>query len=645
MDGINAIRRWLAPPIFEGDEEKTRQAMLINLIGIMCIAFTLVVMAGALFGRNTPTSTLIIDLVACAMILQFLRWLRNGRVTLARAGLVIFGLVYITGVTASIGTIRTPTAAIFVFWVVMTGLLFDLRGILMGTIAASLAVWGLIVAENAGWLRHPFQGVGVTQWVTFTALFGFTSGLTYYIIQGTKRSLSRAEKEIEERKQAEQALSKSKQQYDDLVSKIPFGTYILSSKQNGSFALDYVSPRAAELFNASVQSLLADAKLVFQTIHPDDRDTFIKLNQEGIEQLRPFEWSGRFQSDGQIKFLHIGSSPDPQANGDVLWHGIVEDITERKKTEQLLQESEAHLQAIFNNEPECIKVIDAQGRLFQMNPAGLAMIEADSLAQVKGASVLGLIASDYRESFMDMHKRVIAGQAGKMEFELIGLQGGRRWVETHAAPMKTRGETVHLAITRDITQRKQMEDQVRQLAFYDVVTDLPNRRLLLDRLNRAINASKRTGRYGAVVFLDLDNFKSLNDTHGHEAGDLLLIEVARRLTGSVREIDTVSRFGGDEFAVLLSELTADKAESTKEVGIIAEKIRIQLAEPYLLAIRRGGNTLTTLEHRCSASIGAVVFMSHECSQEDILRRADTAMYQAKDAGRNAVIFHEASDEV
>jgi len=518
---MNAITRWLVPPVFEGDEEKTRRAKLVNMIAISCIAFALVVMLGALLGGKTPISTLIIDLVACGLILQILRWLRSGRVTLARVGIVIVGLVYLTGVTASLGTIRTPTAAIFVFWVLMTGLLFDLRGIVLGTIAASLAVWGLIVAENAGSLRQPYYGVGLTQWITLTALFGFTSGLTYYIIQGTTRALSRAEKEVAERKQAEQALLSSKKQYDDLVSKIPFGTYILRSKQDGSFALVYVSPKAAELFNASEQSLLADATVVFQTIHPDDRDTFVKLNQEGIEQLRVFEWSGRTQSEGKVKFLRIESSPDRQANGDVLWHGIVEDITERRR----------------------------------------------------------------------------------------------------------------------------LEDEVRQLAFHDTVTNLPNRRLLLDHLNQAMAASKRSGRYCALIFLDLDNFKLLNDTHGHEAGDLLLIEVTRRLTNSVREVDTVSRFGGDEFAVLLSDLNGDRVGSAKEVQIVAEKIRVKLAEPYLLAIRHEGNTVTTVEHRCSASIGAVVFMNHECSQDDILRRADTAMYQAKDAGRNTVVFHQATDEV
>ncbi len=320
---------------------------------------------------------------------------------------------------------------------------------------------------------------------------------------------------------------------------------------------------------------------------------------------------------------------------------LAQEIEQRKKAEQLLLESEAHQQAIVDNEPECIKIMDAQGLLVQMNPAGLAMIEADSLAQVKGTPILPIIAPEYREAFMAMHQRVIAGEPGKMEFEVLGLKGGRRMLETHAVPMKIRGETVQLAITRDVTERKQMEERVRQFAYHDALTNLPNRRLLLDRLGRAMAASKRSGCYCALLFLDLDHFKPLNDAHGHETGDVLLIEVARRLTSSVRGVDTVSRFGGDEFAVLLGELIADKAQSTKEVAIIAEKIRINLAETYLLPVRHEGRADTTVEHRCSASIGAVVFLNHECSQEDILKWADAAMYKAKDAGRNTVVFHEA----
>jgi len=187
---------------------------------------------------------------------------------------------------------------------------------------------------------------------------------------------------------------------------------------------------------------------------------------------------------------------------------------------------------------------------------------------------------------------------------------------------------------------RESENQIRSFAFYDTLTQLANRRLLNDRLGQAMAASKRSERYGAVIFLDLDNFKPLNDMHGHDVGDLLLIEVAHRITRCVREMDTVARFGGDEFVVMLSELDVDKAASTAQAGIVAEKIRTTLAEPYVLAIRQDGDTETTMEHRCTSSIGVVLFVNHEASTEDIFKWADMAMYQAKTGGRNRVRFFD-----
>ncbi|WP_293639039.1 diguanylate cyclase [Polaromonas sp.] len=322
----------------------------------------------------------------------------------------------------------------------------------------------------------------------------------------------------------------------------------------------------------------------------------------------------------------------------------VNETLEQRVAEQTaeLKASELHLQTIIENEPECIKIVDAHGRLLHMNPAGLAMIEADSLAQVAGRPVLDLIAPECRSAFADLHQRVLAGERMQMQFEVIGLKGGRRWLETHAVPMLDHGETVQLAVTHDITERKQMEEQVRQLAFYDPLTQLPNRRLLTDRLSQAMAASRRSVCYCALMILDLDNFKPLNDTHGHLLGDLLLIEVARRLTHCVREIDTIGRFGGDEFVVMLSELSTDRALSTDQAQAVAEKIRISLSEPYLIMVQHEGRSDTLLRHCCTASIGAVIFIDNETAQDDILKWADAAMYQAKQEGRNAVRFHDAN---
>ena len=138
------------------------------------------------------------------------------------------------------------------------------------------------------------------------------------------------------------------------------------------------------------------------------------------------------------------------------------------------------------------------------------------------------------------------------------------------------------------------------------------------------------------MFLDLDNFKPINDAHGHAVGDLLLSEAARRIASCVRGVDTVARFGGDEFVVLLNELDVDKARSAARAGMVAEKIRARLEEAYVLPVRHEGVADTLVEHRCTSSIGLVLFLDHEHTEEDLLRWADIAMYQAKDEGRNRI---------
>ncbi|MBE0623265.1 MAG: GGDEF domain-containing protein [Burkholderiales bacterium] len=193
---------------------------------------------------------------------------------------------------------------------------------------------------------------------------------------------------------------------------------------------------------------------------------------------------------------------------------------------------------------------------------------------------------------------------------------------------------------RDISERKRMEEQLRRMAFYDTLTNLPNRRLLGDRLSQAMAASKRSGRYGVMMFLDLDEFKLLNDAHGHAAGDLLLIEAAARLKTCVRETDTVARFGGDEFVVMVGDLGTDEAGSSTQAGIVARKIHAALALPYALKLHQGEAAQSTVEHQCTVSIGMVLFKDHQISQDNILSRADAAMYQAKNAGGNSIRFFE-----
>ncbi len=183
----------------------------------------------------------------------------------------------------------------------------------------------------------------------------------------------------------------------------------------------------------------------------------------------------------------------------------------------------------------------------------------------------------------------------------------------------------------DVTDRKVAELAIRDLAFYDPLTGLPNRRLLIDRLSQQLATTDRSGRHDALLFVDMDNFKAVNDSLGHEAGDLLLIEVAHRLRGNVRESDTVARLGGDEFVIILDDLAEDEIQAAAIARQIGEKIIAALNEPFRL-----GPQL----QRSTPSIGITTFSGHGATVDELLRRADQAMYRAKSAGRNRLNFHE-----
>ncbi len=232
------------------------------------------------------------------------------------------------------------------------------------------------------------------------------------------------------------------------------------------------------------------------------------------------------------------------------------------------------------------------------------------------------------------------------ETTAVHKQGGEFPVELSVSAFRFKNQWHALGIVRNISERKEMEIKVHQLAFYDPLTNLPNRRLLLDRLNQTLLGLKRSGQYSGLIILDLDKFKPLNDLYGHLTGDQLLIEVAKRLTECVRETDTVARFGGDEFVIILDKLNCNIETSVQLVTDIAEKIRTQLNLPYQLEVKRPdfSNNVETeaVIHECSASIGALVFTNGHVDPDHLLRLADEAMYQAKEKGRNAVQVNTAS---
>ena len=219
------------------------------------------------------------------------------------------------------------------------------------------------------------------------------------------------------------------------------------------------------------------------------------------------------------------------------------------------------------------------------------------------------------------------------EMQLIDGHGEVHWISVSGAPLfdTQRRFLGYHGISRDVTGDKRAQEQIDRLAFQDDLTGLPNRRLLMDRLQRALVVSARHGQTGALLFIDLDNFKDLNDTRGHDGGDLLLQQVAHRLVGSVRGRDTVARLGGDEFVVVLEELGGDMHEAATRARKVVQKITANVSKPYMVHNR---------EYHGSASIGVVMFRGHQHPIEELLKQADLAMYQAKGAGRNTFCFFD-----
>lgn len=325
-----------------------------------------------------------------------------------------------------------------------------------------------------------------------------------------------------------------------------------------------------------------------------------------------------------------------QAN-EMLEHRVGERTAELQLSHQRLERLIAEQRAMLEN--ELIGIIRvANPTIIWANPA---------FEQMLGYAAGELIGTSSQRCFPDerafdeltaaAYPVMAGGSIFRAQIEQLRKDGSRIWVDASGATLdRDSGESMWVFL--DITEHKQAQEQMRQLAFLDPLTRLPNRRLIQDRLSQTMAASRRSNCYGAVMFLDLDNFKSLNDSQGHEVGDLLLIEVAQRLRSCVREIDTIARIGGDEFVVMLSELDADQAKAKAQASIVAEKVRICLAAPYLLSVKGNGEGAAMIEHRCTSSIGIALFRGGEASQDEIMKLADRAMYQAKSAGRNLVCF-------
>jgi diguanylate cyclase (GGDEF)-like protein/PAS domain S-box-containing protein len=314
---------------------------------------------------------------------------------------------------------------------------------------------------------------------------------------------------------------------------------------------------------------------------------------------------------------------------------VIELADHRAHLEELVRVRTADLRvtsAAFDSQ-EAIIVADANRVIMRVNRAftkNTGYSEVEAIGQTPS-----LLDSDRHDAefFRDLWETI--DRTGGWQGEVWNRCKNGEVVPTYmtiTALKDDQGAVTHyIGVHHDITQRKLAEEEIRHLAFFDHLTRLPNRRLLMDRLTQVMAASTRSKKYGSLLFIDLDNFKTLNDTRGHDTGDQLLQQVAQRLSLCIRQGDTVARLGGDEFVIMLDDLSEHPQEAATQTETVGEKVLLALNQPYQL----GG-----FEHISTPSIGVTLFVEHHGTIDDLLKRADLAMYQAKAAGRNTLRFFD-----
>lgn len=313
-------------------------------------------------------------------------------------------------------------------------------------------------------------------------------------------------------------------------------------------------------------------------------------------------------------------------NADRLKKSILYSIA-RQHAQSALHESKLRIHAMLNSMRDGVITSDQNGLINTANPAAAKLFGYTEFELIN-YPVKNLIPSLLSKT--SFYKKYIDTRT---ETEACHKNGKKIPVELSISEFTLNDEPMVTCIIHDISNRKKIELQIEHQAHYDPLTDLPNRRLLIDRLENSLKASRRYNSYGALLFLDLDNFKHLNDSLGHSTGDNLLQQVAVRLTENVRSSDTVARLGGDEFVVILTELDSNEQRASTQAHHIAEKIRIEIGKTY---------DLDGHDYHFTPSIGIALYPGENNSADDILRHADAAMYLAKSEGRNTVRFYEAN---
>jgi len=364
---------------------------------------------------------------------------------------------------------------------------------------------------------------------------------------------------------------------------------------------------------------------------PDGMDSRILANQQIVIAIEKgshrFEWMHKRANSNESFPAEVLLSA-MELDGKQVLQATVRDITKRKQTELQLQ-----IAAIAFEAQEGIIVTDAEGTVLRVNKA-FSSITGYSADEVIGNNPR-MLSSGLHDAYFYETMWSNIHRTGRWKGEIWDRRKSGEIYPEHlnitAVKDKNDNVTHYVGTVSDIAMSREAADEIKHLAFYDSLTRLPNRRLLLDRLQQTMASSARNGKDAALLFIDLDNFKNLNDSQGHDIGDMLLQQVAQRLETCVREGDTVARLGGDEFVVLLKDLDEDSLRSAEQAEMVGEKVLATLNQVYQLA---SGNYLST------PSIGVTLFKGHQQMVDELLKQADIAMYQSKKAGRNTLRFFD-----
>ncbi|MCC5857548.1 MAG: diguanylate cyclase [Ectothiorhodospiraceae bacterium] len=402
---------------------------------------------------------------------------------------------------------------------------------------------------------------------------------------------------------------------------------------DGHSCFPYMNPAAEALTGVPPALLRHSADLLFDRIHRGDINRVLRSIQHSAETMTIWREEGRLVlPDGDVRWLEGHALPSRMNDGGVLWHGFLTDVTARREAED-----ELRVAAVAFETHEAMLVSDRWGRIIRANRA-FTELTGYRPAHVLGQSLQTLVAETAHGSdYLGVLRGVLlrSGRwSGELWCERVDGSAFPAWVTVTAVRNEQHHITHYVAAAVDITDRKRMEDGMRALAYRDPLTGLPNRRLLDDRLELAMASAARYRHYGALLFIDLDDFKRLNDSWGHDMGDQLLVEAARRLERRVRETDTVARLGGDEFVVMLTGLGPERAAARDQALTLAEKLRHALSQPYVF------DDPDVPAFRSSCSIGVSLFGDPDLSRRALFKQADIALYQAKQAGRNRLSFHD-----